>query len=256
MQQVGLQCQSCGMPLLSSEVFGTDATGNVVQDYCKYCYEKGEFTQPSFTMDEMIGFCIPFLVEEGMEEKQARELLTNSLPSLKRWSSVEGQPIVPTYSLIQLEEIKLVGIAERTTNKAEMTEQAKIGGLWGRFYGEGIQQSIPNLAHAGPQSIYGCYCDYENGAAGEYTILLGCQVKEINSLPSGMVGRVLPASQYAVFTTKMGPVSTVVIEAWQAIWRWSATSELKRTFTGDFELYDERSSDPENVQVDIYIAVN
>jgi predicted transcriptional regulator YdeE len=94
-----------------------------------------------------------------------------------------------------------------------------------------------------------------NGAAGEYKLLIGCKVTEFGSLPAGLEAKILPASRYAVFTTRKGQLTAVVIEAWQAIWRWSASSKLQRTFTGDFELYDERCSDPEQAQVDIYIAV-
>jgi hypothetical protein len=37
------------------------------------------------TMDDMIETCVPFMVEQGMTEEIARDLLTESLPKLKRW---------------------------------------------------------------------------------------------------------------------------------------------------------------------------
>ena len=37
-------CQSCGMPL-TDENRGTNADGSNSEDYCVYCYKKGEFTQ-------------------------------------------------------------------------------------------------------------------------------------------------------------------------------------------------------------------
>ena len=45
----------------------------------------------------------------------------------------------------------------------------------------------------------------------------------------------------------------VVSEVWGAVWAWEQQSE--RTFTGDFEYYDERSLNPDHTQVDVYIAV-
>ena len=36
-------CQSCGMPITSNEMLGTNADGVKNEDYCKYCYECGEF---------------------------------------------------------------------------------------------------------------------------------------------------------------------------------------------------------------------
>ncbi|BBI33020.1 effector binding domain-containing protein [Cohnella abietis] len=255
MQQVELHCQSCGMPLPSQDVYGTDQQGNVITQYCKYCYENGQFTQPDFTVDDMVSFCVPFLVEEGMDEQVARGMLASSLPSLERWRSGEEQQSELSFEMTNLDEIKLVGVAARTTNKDEMGEQAKIGALWGKFWGEGIQQSIPHIPQTGAQPVYGCYIDYENGAAGEYTILIGSKVNEIDAIPEGLTAKVIPASRYAVFTTKKGQLPGVVVDAWQDIWRLSAESKLQRTFTGDFELYGESCADPANAQVDIYIAI-
>ena len=36
-------CQSCGMPLTSDEVCGTNADGSLSADYCTYCYQQGKF---------------------------------------------------------------------------------------------------------------------------------------------------------------------------------------------------------------------
>lgn len=255
MQQLELQCQSCGMPLNDEGLFGTDLTGGKEEDYCKYCYEKGEFTQPNFTMDDMAAFCVPILVGEGMEEPAARAIMSGSLPHLKRWSSPAEEAREVSYVIVEKEAIKLVGISAQTTNKQESTSQAKIGVLWGRFWGEGIQQLIPMIDSTEPQPVYGCYSDYENGASGEYKILAGCRVNLTEPVPEGLTATILPPSRYAVFTTRKGPVSEVVLETWQTIWKLSETPQLLRTFTGDFEVYDERSADTENAQVDIYIAI-
>lgn len=32
-------CQSCGMPITSDELLGTNEDGSINTDYCKYCYE-------------------------------------------------------------------------------------------------------------------------------------------------------------------------------------------------------------------------
>ena len=46
-------CQSCGMPLESDDVKGTEKDGSKSECYCSYCYQNGGFTQ-DITMDEMI----------------------------------------------------------------------------------------------------------------------------------------------------------------------------------------------------------
>ncbi|WP_165921173.1 GyrI-like domain-containing protein [Paenibacillus albiflavus] len=154
----------------------------------------------------------------------------------------------------QKDAMILVGIAERTTNMQEITEQAVIPKLWSRYYEQGINTLIPDQTE--PGVTYGCYCDYVDGAMGEYTILVGVQVNSDQSMPEGVKVIKAPAAKYAVFTTRRGPMSTVVAEAWQSIWQWSMTSGYERTYTGDFEVYDRiRCADINDVEVDIYIAI-
>ncbi|MDZ7543437.1 transcriptional regulator, partial [Clostridium perfringens] len=57
------------------------------------------------------------------------------------------------------------------------------------------------------------------------------------------------------FTTERGPFGKLVADAWQAVWALTAASGIERTYTGDFERYDERCQDPENAVVELYIAI-
>ena len=82
-------CQSCGMPLgETDELYGTDADGGKNGDYCKYCYENGKFTSEC-TMDEMIEFCVPHVATagSGMSESEARKMMDELFPTLKRWKA-------------------------------------------------------------------------------------------------------------------------------------------------------------------------
>lgn len=78
-------CQSCAMPM-NAEDFGTNKDGSTNAEYCKYCLVDGEF-QGESTLEGMIASCIPFMVEEGRTEAEARAMLEASLPQLKRWST-------------------------------------------------------------------------------------------------------------------------------------------------------------------------
>lgn len=80
-------CQSCGMPMPSEEVLGTEQDGEKSTDYCVYCYEDGVFKQPDTSLQEMIDLCTGYLIQEGMNEAVARKLLADQLPYLKRWST-------------------------------------------------------------------------------------------------------------------------------------------------------------------------
>ncbi|WP_041138630.1 zinc ribbon domain-containing protein [Beduini massiliensis] len=76
-------CQSCGMPL-TNEVLGTNEDGSLNQDYCKYCYAEGKFTQEC-TMEEMIEFCVPMM--KDMKPEEARKMMQEFFPHLKRWKA-------------------------------------------------------------------------------------------------------------------------------------------------------------------------
>ena len=79
-------CQSCAMPMDKPELFGTNADGTESQEYCTYCYQKGQFTEPDISMQEMMDKCVAHMVEQKtMPEEKARALMAKHLPNLKRW---------------------------------------------------------------------------------------------------------------------------------------------------------------------------
>ncbi|MFE3574047.1 effector binding domain-containing protein [Lysinibacillus sp. NPDC059133] len=241
-------CQSCGMPLVDEALLGTEKEGRKSEDYCTYCYEVGEFKQPNLTVEEMIEICVPQLKEDGMAEEEARQMLTSFLPSLKRWRKHDiPEPVVMNKELFQI-----VGISARTSNANEITAQAKIPQLWTNFYQQDVMGQIANAVN---QVTYGLYSDYETDVNGEYSITLGVEVLTADEIPEGMVVKKVPAAKYLVFTSDKGPFEEVVVKAWQDVWAWFASSGVERTYTGDFEMYDERCANPQEAQVDIYIAI-
>lgn len=82
-------CQCCGMPMGNTgELYGTNGDGSKNTDYCKYYFENGAFTSDC-TMDEMIEFCVPHMVEgnSDMTEEKARTMMKEFFPTLKRWKT-------------------------------------------------------------------------------------------------------------------------------------------------------------------------
>ena len=77
-------CQSCAMPLTLDDMFGTNADGSVNKDYCKWCYDKGEFLDKC-TMEEYIEKCAQFGAQAGMTNEQMKEYCAKVFPTLKRW---------------------------------------------------------------------------------------------------------------------------------------------------------------------------
>ncbi|USG64995.1 GyrI-like domain-containing protein [Brevibacillus ruminantium] len=155
--------------------------------------------------------------------------------------------------IIFLDAMNLEGIAARTTNAREVSGEGEIPGLWEQFFRANVTSRIGQIKH--PQRLYALYANYENGAEGTYTVLLGHETKPGEQTGEGLEAISIPAAKYAVFTTEKGPVDVVVTEAWKRIWAWSSAANVRRTFTGDFELYNAHDFDPGQAVVEIYIAI-
>jgi hypothetical protein len=86
MEKLGPICQSCGMPLQKSEDFGTNPDGSKNQEYCHFCFEKGDFTDKGITMEQKIEKLINLAVTRmNMPEAEARQMANKIIPTLKRW---------------------------------------------------------------------------------------------------------------------------------------------------------------------------
>jgi hypothetical protein len=92
LERLGPFCQSCSMPLENPEDFGTSASGHRANDYCRYCYKDGAFTDPAIPLERMIDQCAGIMARRGiMPEAKARALLTDVLPGMKRWRETATQ---------------------------------------------------------------------------------------------------------------------------------------------------------------------
>ena len=72
------------------------------------------------------------------------------------------------YEIVTLQEKIAVGIAARTNNLSP-DMGAVIGGLWNRFYHEGIYSSIPEKANT---KALGIYTDYAGDEKSDYTAMV------------------------------------------------------------------------------------
>lgn len=79
-------CQSCGMPITSNEQLGINNDGSINNDYCKYCYENGEFID-KVIMEEYIDMCSQYGEQAGMTNKEMKEHCVKLFPTLKRWEN-------------------------------------------------------------------------------------------------------------------------------------------------------------------------
>jgi len=73
------------MPMQKNEDFGTNTDRSKNEEYCRFCYKDGKFTDEGITMEEKINKNIEIAKKIGMPEEKAREMANNIIPKLKRW---------------------------------------------------------------------------------------------------------------------------------------------------------------------------
>jgi hypothetical protein len=78
-------CQSCGMPLQKEADFGSNADKSKNNEYCRFCFREGKFTDEGITMEEKINKNIELAKKMGMPEEKAIKLANSTIPKLKRW---------------------------------------------------------------------------------------------------------------------------------------------------------------------------
>ena len=77
-------CQSCALPMTEDSLYGKEADGTFSRDYCKYCYDRGEFLH-DVSMEEFIELCVELSSCAGMTPEKMRAHCTEVFPNLKRW---------------------------------------------------------------------------------------------------------------------------------------------------------------------------
>lgn len=166
--------------------------------------------------------------------------------------TLSGSSMPP--KIVEEKEFSLIGIAARTNNAKEMTDGGVIPAQWNKFFSEGVLAKIPNKVDT---NIYAVYTDYASDRNGDYTYFIGTKVSDATTVPTGMVMKTVSAGKYAVVTSTKGPVQKVVPLAWRQVWTLDDNSQLggTRSYKADFEVYDQRSRDPRDSQVDLYIGI-
>lgn len=147
-----------------------------------------------------------------------------------------------------LRSIHLAGIALpfKTINKNG--QSMKDGGdLWTRFEKEKIADKIPNKLS---NDVIAVYYEYEGDHTKPFSYFIGCKVKRGTDVPKGLDTLTIPAGNYQKITAK-GEMPDCIANKWREIWQ----SDILRAYKTDFEVYDERSRDWSDAEVDIYLSV-
>ncbi len=78
-----LICQCCGMELDDSSM-SREPDGSFNEEYCKWCYDKGEFLYT--TIEKLTDFLVEHMSGEKWSAADARKFFEENLPKLKHWS--------------------------------------------------------------------------------------------------------------------------------------------------------------------------
>lgn len=158
-------------------------------------------------------------------------------------------------TMTKISEFKLVGIKVRTSYKNELDWQiGKIFPCVQQYFHQSIAEKIPNRKK--PGTTICAYIDYDSDYSGNYTYFIGEEVNSFDDLPHDLEKHIVQPQSYAKFTTEPGAMPNVVRDPWQKIWDMTS-AELggERAYIADFEVYDERAADHQNVVLDIFIGV-
>lgn len=150
-----------------------------------------------------------------------------------------------SYTIVQKPSVTIVGIECRTSNAPDAGPN-DIPKLWGQFHSEDVTNQIPNKIS---NEVIALYCDYEGDYTQPYSVVIGCPVNDTNNVPEGMVSKTIPTGAFAVFRA-VGEHPKNLIETWGNIWQ----TELKRTYTGDYELYSDKFFQSPK-EVEVFIAI-
>ncbi len=148
---------------------------------------------------------------------------------------------------IFIDEFMVVGISIKTTNKDGKSAK-DIKKLWEKFILGKILDKIPNKIS---NSIYLVYSDYVGDYTEPYTVTLACKVKNTDGIPNGMIVKKIKAGSFIKFIAKGDLNKGIVYDEWVKIWN----SNLSRRYSTDFEIYSEKAQNPNNAEVEIFVAV-
>jgi len=146
-----------------------------------------------------------------------------------------------------IQKFNVIGISVRTTNENGQSGK-DIQALWSQFMSEEIQSKIPNKVS---EDLFCIYTDYEKDHTKPYTTILGCKVENLDVVPENMIGKTIESANYKELIAKGNLSKGIVFNKWLEIWN----SDLDRSFTADFEVYGEKTQNPEKAEVAIYIAL-
>lgn len=148
--------------------------------------------------------------------------------------------------IVNKEAFNVVGIRYFGSNQNNEIPQT-----WNSF----LQQKVKIKHQLNPETTYGM-CEHVSDLTddSEFAYIACVEVDSLEEIPEGMSGKTVAANQYAVFTHK-GSVDRLG-DTYEYIYgNWFMKSDYERTEDDDFELYDQRFTNDENSEMEIFIPI-
>jgi AraC family transcriptional regulator len=141
---------------------------------------------------------------------------------------------------VDLPEMKMVGLGTTfiSAQSPDKNNMKKIPALWGQFMSQ-----ISRIANRTGDACYGLVEGLPEGESKSHPdemFYIACvEVKSIDSVPSGMIQRVVPAGRYASFTHngKLDGLEQTMNYIYRS---WVPKSDVKLRKAPHLELYDRR----------------
>lgn len=162
-------------------------------------------------------------------------------------------------TIVQKDEIILVGMSfygDPFETSAGWTEENQIGRLWQRLL-DYLADHVDAIRHrVADQVSYEVHVyGPETMSKGLFEVFVGIQVEKFEALPVDLLVKILPTSEYAVFTLE----GEQIISDWhQEIDQWIRAAGYQVAYPFSFQYYDERFKGLDRIkesQLDIYMPV-
>lgn len=161
--------------------------------------------------------------------------------------------------IIQEEMILLAGMSfygDPFETSSAWSEENQIGCLWRRLMTY-INSHKDTLAwHSYQVPYYEVHIDGpETETEGLFEVFVGLQISDLDDLPFDLVVKVLPSSQFAVFTLE----GKAITEDWDSkISRWLSENGYREAYPYNFQYYDHRFKGMDRIDescIDVYIPI-
>jgi len=152
--------------------------------------------------------------------------------------------------IVSKKAFQVIGIELKTTVR-KGKNFIEIPQFWQQVIAKKQIRRIPNKKH--PDTVLGICMDFRED--GTFSYIIASEVTHNDNVPQDMVSRAIAEASYAVFTAR-GKMPASIQNMAKYIYReWLPKSKFQHARSPEFELYDERSDDSENCEVDIYVPI-